>query len=799
MKKTNVKEDNSNFSIKSRFEPEEFYREIRDCKKVYAQTTFDRAIPYAKDGLITVYRRILFDMYNQGYMFNSNTRKSAKVVGDLLGSYHPHGDSSVYNAMVTLASDWNNNEAVIQGQGNWSNVLGDSAAAYRYTECKLSKFFCDIVEEISPNFVNYVPNFDNTTKEVEYIPFKIPYVLINGTYGIAESYIASFPCHNVGDVVDICIKYIKNKSIANEDLVDGFFPDFPNYGIIINKTEIENYYKYGTKANIKMKATLEIDRENKKIYVRDLPYGMTLANISNVLIKKTAEKHAVLSKIYNVVKIDDPIPIRNGEPHMEFEVLFDKNSNILEIAREFEKACTTKTLPLNFILNYGNAKVNNCNIKEIIKNWYQTLYVTKHRKYGYYSTNAKTKEHIQEGLLIIYDNTDEIIDFIRKSNKNQEIIDFLMKKFKLSQIQAEAISNMQLKSLSRIGKDTLIKTIENLKNQIKELDEKIFHIDDEIIEDLIKIKSKYGRPRRTIVIDESEVRESQTSIPISNGMIVHSHNQYAIFDTQSIVNGKTIMNGLKSFKVDGRNIKEIEGTHNVSGDITSLIMINKSGIARRIDACDLVLNNWLIWDEEISEIIPVTSENDKILVLSDKNKIRVFGVDQISKAKSNIGKIKRAIKVDPNHNSLLFVSESGRYHCIDMKEVPELGKSAVGVLINLPNEKIDMLQIDNKNSEESVVVTILNNDNESFIMRFDSTDFESTNRANKGKLLASLDDGFKFGNCNLVNIKIKESKCALIGRFSTSQISINNLKSCESGIDTKKVPVETIGILQYVI
>ena len=172
--------------VEEKYENKEFYKTIRDCKKVYAETTFNRAIPSAKDGLIVVYRRILYDMLNQGYTYNQNTRKSAKVVGEILGTYHPHGDTSVYNAMVTLSEPWTNNYPVITGQGNWGNELGDSAAAYRYTECKLSKFFCDIVEEISPNFVNYLPNFDGEDKEVEYIPFKIPYILINGTYGIAE-------------------------------------------------------------------------------------------------------------------------------------------------------------------------------------------------------------------------------------------------------------------------------------------------------------------------------------------------------------------------------------------------------------------------------------------------------------------------------------------------------------------------------------------------------------------------------------------------------------------------------------
>lgn len=799
MKKQNKVEEVSNFNIESKYEPEEFYREIRDCKKVYAGTTFDRAIPYYKDGLIQIYRRILFSMYKEGYFYKGNTHKSATVYGEVMGRYHPHGDSAIYGAIVTLAGDWNNNEPAIQGKGNWGNVLGDYAAAPRYTECKLSQFFCDIVEEISPNFVNYIPNFDNTLFEAEYIPFKIPYILINGTYGIAESYIASFPCHNVGDVADICIKFVKNKNISNEDLVDGFYPDYPNYGIITNKSEIEQAYKYGTKANIKMKATLEIDRENKKIYIRDLPYGMTLANISAVLIKKTAEKHAVLSKITNVTKID-PTPIRDGQPHIEFEVIFDKNSNILEIARDFERFCTTKTIPLNYILNYGNAEVNNANIRDIVKNWYNTLYITKHRKYGYYSTNNKTKQHIQEGLLTIYDNVDDVINFIKKSNSTKEIIDFLMKKYKLSQVQAEAISNMQLRNLSRVSKTALIESIEKLKQTINELDEKIFHIDDEIIEDLIKIKNKYGRPRRTLVIDEAEESESRTSIPISNGMLMYSHNQYGIFDTQSIVNSKTIMNGLKSYKIDGRNVKEIVGCHNIKNDITGLIIVNTSGIAKRIEVSDIIsTNNWIPYEEEILTMIPIYSESDKILAVSDKNKIRIFGVDQISKAKSNIGKVKCMKNLDLDKDCVLFLSESGRYHYIELKEIPELSKNSVGIILNLPDERIDVMQMNKNSEEQTAVVTVIDKElNESFIMRFDASEFEITNRANKGKVLANL-DGYRFGNCNLVNIKMKDSKCALIGKYSTSQISIGNLKSCESGIDTKKVPVETIGILQYVI
>ena len=373
-----------------------------------------------------------------------------------------------------------------------------------------------------------------------------------------------------------------------------------------------------------------------------------------------------------------------------------------------------------------------------------------------------------------------------------------MKTYKLSQIQAEAISNMQLKSLSRVSKEGLYKNIENLRNTIKELDEKIFHIDEEIISDLLKIKEKYGRPRRTIVIDENENREAKTSIPMSNGMLMYSHNQYGIFDTQSIVNGKTIMNGLKSFKIDGRNVKEIIGTHNIYNDITGLILINKEGIAHRIEISNIIsTNNWIPVDEEIVSMIPISNENEKIIVLSELNKIRIFGVNQISKANSNIGKVRCAIKYDNVSPELILLSKSGRYHCIKIEEIPELSKNSVGILVNLPDEPISMC-LTNLRNDESFLTTIIN-DHETYVMRFDTNEFEITNRTNKGRLLVSLDDGYVFGKINKVNLRDKESKCSLIGRYSTSQISVTNLRTCESGIDTKKVPVETIGILQYVI
>ena len=236
---------------------------------------------------------------------------------------------------------------------------GKPAAHYRYTECKPSEFFDDICEDIKEEYVDFIPNFVNTCKEVAYIPFKIPVILVNGTYGIADSYMTSILPHNLSDVIDLCEKYINNKQIRNEVLVDGFYPDFPNYGIILNKNEIEMAYKFNVPANVKMKATMEVDRINNTIMIKDLPYNVTGVDIKNTIKSYCDKQHAVLSKILNIIDIKSN---RDGEVHIDFEVLFDKSANILEVARDLEKLVRSKTIPISQIM-YDNQYVNKVSIK----------------------------------------------------------------------------------------------------------------------------------------------------------------------------------------------------------------------------------------------------------------------------------------------------------------------------------------------------------------------------------------------------------------------------------------------------
>lgn len=795
----NVEIETSDGNIDSNTNKAEFYKVIRDDKKIYALTTFKRAIPYYKDGLILVYRRLLFDMLKSKYTYDGTTHKSAKVVGDILGSLHPHGDSSVYNAIVTQSQSWTNNYPLVYGQGNWGNILGDSAAAYRYTECKLSKFFCDIIEDISPTVVNYEPNFDNTVMEVEYLPFKIPILLLNGSYGIAESYITSILPHNLIDLANLCERFIRNKNIPNEELVEGFYPDCPYYGIITNKSEIEQAYKYGKPANIKMKSTLEIDRVNRKIIIKDLPYGMTRRNITDIIRNKNAEKDVVMSKIIDIININTK---RNGEDFIEFEVVFDKNSNILEIAKNLEKFCTTKTVPLNLILNYGDY-VKNVNIKEIVNQWYNILKSTKLRKYSSQISTCQTKKHVLEGVLSIYDSIDEVIKFIKTAKSKDEIITYLSTKYKLSNIQSKAISEMQLYTLSRTSKEDLTRDINDLNSKIIMLNEKLNTVDIEIIDGLECLKQKYGRPRRTLVIDEDNSSEANKIIPMSNGSILYSYNQFAIFDVQNIVNGKALMNGLKTFKdKDGKNIKEICGCHNIDDNIIGILSFTDDNKVKRIDVSDILgLNNWIMIPDGfvIKTMTPISSEKDKLIVISNDNKIRLTSIDSIGKQAVLFGDVKIVEKLNNDTTHILLVTSSGKYQLLPIDQIPELGRTASGVMLSTDEDKISICQINKNDTEKDIncVLTIVDKDLNNYIIRKLLSDLEESNRSNKFKSLIKLSDDYKITNINKIDMKRKDSKCVLIGKYSSSQFSIQTLKSNDVLTVPKKVPVETIGIIQY--
>ncbi len=783
--------------FEEKFDDVELYESIRDNKKIYALTTFARAVPSFRDGLIEAYRRSLYDLIDKKVRHNGKTVKSALIVGDIIGRFHPHGDSSAYQGIVTLSQPWTNNEPLIYGQGNWGNVLGKSAASYRYTECKTSEFFDDVCEDIKREYVDFIPNFDDSDVEVKYIPFKIPVILVNGSYGIADAYMTSILPHNLSDVVDLCEKYIHNKKISNALLVDGFFPDFPNYGIILNKSEIEAAYKYNIPGNVKMKATIEVDRAENRITIKDLPYNVCESDVQNILKQQNEKQHAVLSKVYNLIDVKTQ---RDGELHVEYDVVFDKNSNILEIARDLEKICLSKTIPLNTIM-FDDYNVRRVCIKDIVAAWYDTIYTTKLRRIGYLQTNLKTQIHILEGKLKIYDHVDEIIDFAKKNSSESVFIRFLSDKYGLTDIQANAIINMKISQLNQTSKDEIQEQIDINNKKIEELDISAMHIDDAIIEDLEFLRKKYGRPRRTVILDDTiDASGNIESIPMSNGAILWTHNQYAIFDIQNIINGKTLTNGIKTCKVDGKNNKDIIGCHNINNDLKGILIFYKDGTAKKIPIAEIFgTNNWVVVDDEpvIQAIVPITSDNDKYIIISDSDKIRMVNIDQFGNQKVTVGKIKLAQRYDNTKDYCFITTSSGRYHLIQSNDIPELGRSAAGVMINLPdNDTISMVQIE-RFSDDVGICSVIDPDGYSYILKAEQELLEDTNRVNKTKKLYEFGPGYSISNVSLVNTKDKNSKCVLIGRNSISQISMQNIRASDMTKIPKKVPVLSVGIVTY--
>ena len=779
----------------------ELYKSIRDNKSIYAKTTFARAVPFTKDGLIEAYRRSIYDMINKKIRSTSKTVKSATIVGDIIGRFHPHGDQSAYQAIVTLSQSWTNNYPLIYGKGNWGNVLGKPAAHYRYTECKLSEFFDDVCEDIKEEYIDFIPNFDNSDKEIAYIPFKIPIVLVNGSYGIADSYMTSILPHNLSDVVDLCEKFINNKGIRNYELVEGFYPDFPNFGIITNKEEIEQCYKFNVPGNVKMKSTMEVNREQNRIIIKDLPYNMTEADVLSTIKSYHEKQHAVLSKVLNVIDIKTSRD-NVDDMHIEYEVIFDKNANILEIARDLEKLVLSKTIPISNIM-YDNRYVEKVSIKDIVAFWYNTLYTTKLRKINYQQSILSNDAHITEGKIKIYDHIDPILAYAKKAKSVKEFIEFLVKEYELTPIQAKAITEMRIHQLNNSSKEELQNFIDDANRKILELDEKSRHIDEAIIEDLEKLRKKYGRPRRTVILEEHQINNNNiSSIPMSNGAILWSRNQYAIFDVNNIINSKSLMNGVKNVKYEGKNVKEIVGCHNVTSDLIGILIFMDNGSAKRINVSDIVgINNWISISDEpiITSIIPIYNEDDKYVTISENNKIKISSVDSFGKQTVVTGKAKIVQRVNETKDVCLIVTSGGKYHFIKMKDIPELGRTASGVNITLPdNESISMIQME-QYTDDSCLCSIMDENGYSYILRVEQDLIEETNRVNKPKKLIDLESGFKLTDVNLVNTKDKDHKCVLIGRNSTSQITMQNIRSSDMTRIPKRVPVNTLGIVSYKI
>lgn len=452
-----------------------------------------RALPDVRDGFKPVHRRILYGMKDIGNTSNQPTKKCARTVGEVLGKYHPHGDSSVYGALVRMAQDWNMRETLIEGQGNFGSMDGDSAAAMRYTEARLSPLGEAMMDDLDKETVDLTRNFDNTLDEPTVLPSRFPNLLVNGGTGIAVGMATNIPTHNLGEVIDGCVAYIDNPEIDNEGLMEYIpAPDFPTGAQIMGLQGVRDAYETGRgRIIIRAKAEIETEGNNDKIVVTEVPYGVNKAQL--------IEKIAILSnekKVEGISNVNDETD-RNGL-RIVVDVKRDANANVV-----LNKLYKMTELQTSFSVNciaIVKGRPKTLTLRDCIHYFVEHRHDVTIRRTRFDLRKAEERAHILEALIIASDNIDEVVRIIRASRTPQEASEALKARFNLDDVQATAIVDMRIGQLTGLQQEKLHKENNELQVRISELNEILNNPErckEVMKEDLLEVKEKYNSPRRT--------------------------------------------------------------------------------------------------------------------------------------------------------------------------------------------------------------------------------------------------------------------------------------------------------------
>lgn len=481
-----------------------------------------RALPDVRDGFKPVHRRILFGMMGLGITHDKPTRKSARIVGDVLGKYHPHGDSSVYGALVRMAQDWNMRYPLVDGQGNFGSMDGDSAAAMRYTEARLSAVGEAMMQDIDKETVDMDRNFDNTLDEPTVMPTRIPNFLVNGASGIAVGMATNVPTHNLGEVIDGCVAFIDNPELTVEDLMHYIkAPDFPTGGYIMGMQGVKSAYETG-RGRVVMRAKTEIESgaQHDTIVVTEIPYGVNKAE----LIKNIAElvNDRRIEGISNINDESDREGLR-----IVIDVKRDANANVV-LNKLFKMTALQTSFAVNCIaLVHGRPKL--LTLKDCIKNFVEHRHDVVIRRTKFDLRKAQERAHILEGLIIASDNIDEVVHIIRSSKNPQAAIEGLMNRFSLDELQAKAIVDMRLAQLTNIQQEKLHAEYEELERKIAYYqqilsDENLCH--EVMKNELLEVKEKFGDARRSEICLSSDEFNPEDFYADDEVVITLSHLGY---------------------------------------------------------------------------------------------------------------------------------------------------------------------------------------------------------------------------------------------------------------------------------
>lgn len=569
----------------------------------------ERALPRVEDGLKPVQRRILYTMYELGTTPDKPYRKSARIVGDTMGKYHPHGDTSIYDAMVRMAQDFNMRSMLVDGHGNFGSIDGDSAAAMRYTEAKLAPISMELLRDIDKDTIEYDLNFDDTLKEPQVLPARYPNLLVNGSSGIAVGLATNIPPHNLGEVIDAVIARMSNPHMSLDELLEIIpGPDFPTGGLIIGKDEIRRAYQTG-KGRIIMRAKVDMEKlkgGKTAIVITELPYQVNKANMLEKILRLREEKKGVLNGIADIRDESD----RNG---IRAVIELKKDAEAEKILNYLYKySDLQQTFGVNMVA-IADAKPKQMGIMEILDHYieHQKNVLTRRTKHDL--DKAKQRAHIVEGLMVAIDNIDEIIRLIRISKNPKEARMRLVEELDFTEIQAQAVLDMRLQRLTNLEASQLKKEYRELQKTIKRL-MKILNSKSELLsvieKELMAIKEQYADSRRTDIIEDSSKAEisEEDLIVVEDVVVTLTNHQYI----KSIPKKSYNRSNLDVDAVDLLDKDYIEYVFDTSTDCRLLILTDQ-GNCYGINCHDIPEGKWRDRGEHITSVIDNFQLGEKIV------------------------------------------------------------------------------------------------------------------------------------------------------------------------------------------
>ncbi|EGQ3362159.1 TPA: DNA gyrase subunit A [Staphylococcus pseudintermedius] len=780
----------------SRINERNISKEMRESFLDYAMSVIvSRALPDVRDGLKPVHRRILYGLNEQGMTPDKPYKKSARIVGDVMGKYHPHGDASIYEAMVRMAQDFSYRYPLVDGQGNFGSMDGDGAAAMRYTEARMTKLALELLRDINKDTIDFIDNYDGNEREPSVLPSRFPNLLVNGASGIAVGMATNIPPHNMREVIDGVLSLSHNPDITISELMEDIQgPDFPTAGLILGKSGIRRAYETG-RGSVIMRAKAEIESRGggrDRIVVTEIPFQVNKARMIEKIAELVRDK-----KIDGITDLRDETSLRTGV-RVVIDVRKDANASVI-LNNLYKQTPLQTSFGVNMIA-LVNGRPQLINLKQALYHYLEHQKEVVRRRTEYNLRKAKDRAHILEGLRIALDHIDEIITIIRESETDKVAMESLQSRFALSERQAQAILDMRLRRLTGLERDKIEQEYNDLIAYIAELEailadeEKLLEL---VREELTEIKEKFGDDRRTeIQLGGIDQLEDEDLIPEEQIVITLSHNNYI----------KRLPTS--TYRAQNRGGRGVQGMNTLDDDFVSqlvttsthdhvLFFTNKGRVyklkgyevpelSRQSKGIPIVNVIELDQDEVISTMIAVKdldSEEDFLVFVTKKGLIKRSALSNFNRINRN-GKI--AIKFRDDDELIAVRLTDGEKHILigtaqaslirfketDVRAMSRIAAGVKGIRLRDGDEVIGLDVADDDNQDEILVVT-----EKGYGKRTSIEDYRLSNRGGMGVKTAKLTER----NGRLVCITTVEgdedlmvvTNQGVIIRMEVSNISVN--------------------------